>query len=913
MARFPRVATGATLPLRLPLLLVVVLAVLLARRDLGVAAVPSLGTGATPAHSVYYNDGVNYAMSQFEKGAQCVADDDYLCALEAFLSVISFSPALIEGHLNFGNCMEHTNKIEHALAVYHSAHLVDPSHRSPPNFYCSAAVNAKLYTPLSAEMCRLAALGHPEEPRMQQRYDAVRLMVLTEQARRREAEEKGEPFPEFVSPPPPVHDTQEDLIANFMAATPVNPPRRRLESICAAVTMGCFFDSARIVCDAAARDVESSVYALGDIGLLGDLTLDSARAYEFNKRAVMYKIRQVEDYLLPHKHSIPSLANSKCDRHEFVIRWRHITNPLRNYPKEFLDDCPRIRAHNDPLDRISGASCFPEAGEHQANARIRWLGPGVTNVTTTRLCQHGVTDYDMTAKLFVLQNTYIEGPSSVLYDDCHVYSGSNDVLCKVPEQFNFGLPTLEQMTGSGGSPLSPKLTARPGEEIVNEVALPDNVLALVNTHQSGNYYHFTAEVLPRLLLFLNYTNSLPRNSKYANPTFVIPDGNKVALNYLQLLKVPANRVVRHRTQLKQAPKDEVIEGDKPQKKKKKGKRAAAAAAPSAAAAAANGGYKPRTVFSNRIFARELMLVDWELDNPDIMQHDTYAAYLAPPAALRMTRRHFAWPYRPENERNLIIYVSRQDAGFIRVVHNEDRLTAALMQTVSRIVVHEDAAPFEFVKFVAGPGISIEYQMSLFSRAAVVIGPHGAGMTNIIWSAPGTAVIEFPTLPNANGVFGFMSLALGHNHWLVPEMNTCYYSAYELDVERIKNIVSTLHSALGEVTRHGQLVTVNESMDDVVIHDEIAVAQLVDPRIIQQQEALILRQQDRERAEAAVGEAAAAPVQEAPEDEEEEEEESAEEIAAELAAEAEAQREREHAHKRKTRKFKRQEFASHDEF
>ena len=39
-------------------------------------------------------------------------------------------------------------------------------------------------------------------------------------------------------------------------------------------------------------------------------------------------------------------------------------------------------------------------------------------------------------------------------------------------------------------------------------------------------------------------------------------------------------------------------------------------------------------------------------------------------------------------------------------------------------------------------LDVEETIALFKRAVMVIGPHGAGMTNLLWTSAGTRIVEF---------------------------------------------------------------------------------------------------------------------------------------------------------------------------
>jgi hypothetical protein len=75
----------------------------------------------------------------------------------------------------------------------------------------------------------------------------------------------------------------------------------------------------------------------------------------------------------------------------------------------------------------------------------------------------------------------------------------------------------------------------------------------------------------------------------------------------------------------------------------------------------------------------------------------------------------------------IIYVARTDTSN-RVAENEHEVIALLQSESIRVVV---------------PGhLSVSDQINLFHKAGAVIGPHGAGLTNVVFCKPGTILYEF---------------------------------------------------------------------------------------------------------------------------------------------------------------------------
>lgn len=73
-----------------------------------------------------------------------------------------------------------------------------------------------------------------------------------------------------------------------------------------------------------------------------------------------------------------------------------------------------------------------------------------------------------------------------------------------------------------------------------------------------------------------------------------------------------------------------------------------------------------------------------------------------------------------------IYISREDASY-RKVYNEDEVMAYL-------------ETFGFERVIMS-GRAVRDQARLLQQAAVVVGPHGANMTNVIFCQPGTYVLE----------------------------------------------------------------------------------------------------------------------------------------------------------------------------
>ena len=99
--------------------------------------------------------------------------------------------------------------------------------------------------------------------------------------------------------------------------------------------------------------------------------------------------------------------------------------------------------------------------------------------------------------------------------------------------------------------------------------------------------------------------------------------------------------------------------------------------------------------------------------------------------------------------NAVIYVSREDAP-TRSMSNEAELTTLLQA--------------EGVEIVVPGSLPIETQIALFAGAKAVIGPHGAGLTNIIFCEPGATLYEIMAEHKPNPCYANLALSMGMHYW-----------------------------------------------------------------------------------------------------------------------------------------------------
>jgi capsular polysaccharide biosynthesis protein len=122
-----------------------------------------------------------------------------------------------------------------------------------------------------------------------------------------------------------------------------------------------------------------------------------------------------------------------------------------------------------------------------------------------------------------------------------------------------------------------------------------------------------------------------------------------------------------------------------------------------------------------------------------------------------------------------LYISRRRARYRRIV-NETEVVGYLLGRGFEVHELEDYGYRE--------------QISLFADAEVVVGPHGAAHTNMLFAQPGMVLVDiFGSL--VNRCFHNMALTLGHEYWYVfgEDIRRAHAKDIYLPLEKLDSIVS----------------------------------------------------------------------------------------------------------------------------
>ncbi|CAF4424089.1 unnamed protein product, partial [Adineta steineri] len=86
----------------------------------------------------------------------------------------------------------------------------------------------------------------------------------------------------------------------------------------------------------------------------------------------------------------------------------------------------------------------------------------------------------------------------------------------------------------------------------------------------------------------------------------------------------------------------------------------------------------------------------------------------------------------KNKRDLVILIKRKDGGTRSIVEHLDMVAFINSRLKKSLDLHLEIFEAEG---------HVRDHIALFRRARIIVGPHGAGMLNVVWSSAGTYVVE----------------------------------------------------------------------------------------------------------------------------------------------------------------------------
>jgi capsular polysaccharide biosynthesis protein len=86
-------------------------------------------------------------------------------------------------------------------------------------------------------------------------------------------------------------------------------------------------------------------------------------------------------------------------------------------------------------------------------------------------------------------------------------------------------------------------------------------------------------------------------------------------------------------------------------------------------------------------------------------------------------------------------------------------------------------------------MSFADQVRLFSEAEIVVGPHGGGLTNTVFSQPGTTVIEVFPPSYISGCFWALSDVCGHRYGFIVGVQRG--QDIEVDISKLLRLLTSM--------------------------------------------------------------------------------------------------------------------------
>jgi hypothetical protein len=103
---------------------------------------------------------------------------------------------------------------------------------------------------------------------------------------------------------------------------------------------------------------------------------------------------------------------------------------------------------------------------------------------------------------------------------------------------------------------------------------------------------------------------------------------------------------------------------------------------------------------------------------------------------------------------------------------------AVLEMLKRIYPNLEWVVFDVMSFAE--------TVTLFSSAAIIVAPHGAGLTNMLFSDSGIPIIEFMSLQNPNICYWHLSELLKNKYYMIPCITE--NRNFNIDISNVEEII-----------------------------------------------------------------------------------------------------------------------------
>ncbi len=389
-----------------------------------------------------------------------------------------------------------------------------------------------------------------------------------------------------------------------------------------------------------------------------------------------------------------------------------------------------------------------------------------------------------------INDVYMQGRDGILYstNQCKVYLGGHRYMAGIRNTGLLGLHSFNTPHNNNNMDSTTTSTTNNNNrqdhtielESFNTITNQKIEYANLISFNSNNYFHFMVETLSRLVLFQTYFknhNDDDDDDDTHDRTqikYIVQTTKPFVYNALDLLDVDL--------------KHDIISYD---------------------------GMDP----SVRYFIKDLYIADWFTSSDDTLD-DQYVSpthlFLPPIGLVEKQLRNFIlfndvisskWkdetmqlldsnnrPESAETKKRLHLYVGRKLPLKARRVVGERRLIGHMKTFIEESNIKDvhgrEPINGEF-KLFNGTELSLLEQINIFNKASIVIGPHGAGLTNIMFMKKGSILMEFPVRHAKLLYFKYLALISHIHYYEVKELFTYADLDYEVtdhNIEVVKNYI-----------------------------------------------------------------------------------------------------------------------------
>ncbi|EGD77912.1 hypothetical protein PTSG_09547 [Salpingoeca rosetta] len=212
-----------------------------------------------------------------------------------------------------------------------------------------------------------------------------------------------------------------------------------------------------------------------------------------------------------------------------------------------------------------------------------------------------------------------------------------------------------------------------------------------------------------------------------------------------------------------------------------------------------------------VFDQDFLLIDWmqpKVDSIGSLSKDVWSPFYPPREGilkLRERLRGALMEFDPDYDQKSsgVVFISRDKTKAVRSITNQDKLIAALAEAfgADRVTIHHGTEP-------------LHEQLAMFATADLILGSHGAGLSNVVVAKPNTPVVFFPLKPHVDRTFGHLCTALNLPQWVLSDVSSYYYGNFgDLSTLQIKAIVRTAKKAYAHVHETERTGAAGDDDDD----------------------------------------------------------------------------------------------------